>query len=247
MSDIDQSDSLEAALLPNEYEKRDNRPTDLSRVSRIRNAFFKTSAILWFLLTTLAALKILLQPLPSSLSKKTIQLEEDISLNVPEFPKTITQFQSVSGYTIDPLNTTAEEETAMVKLWSELMPAGRGFILPNGSVESLAPGIWETDRDEYNWAISTFHQLHCVYLLMEGYNKAVRNQPSMQKHISHCSEYLRKTIMCHADTTLEGRNPTAIERSGTISGDGANRVCKNYWDVFEWAQERRRSHFKMIG
>lgn len=82
---------------------------------------------------------------------------------------------------------------------------------------------------------------------MEGYNSAMRNQTTKHTHVRHCFEYLRKSLMCYADTTLEGRDPDVQEEGDGTTGMGARHVCKNYWDVFKWAEDHRRSIKQSIG
>ena len=49
-------------------------------------------------------------------------------------------------------------------------------------------------------------------------------------HIAHCFDYLRQGIMCSADVTLE---------SNTTLGTGWGSVhqCKNYTEIFDWAND----------
>lgn len=49
-------------------------------------------------------------------------------------------------------------------------------------------------------------------------------------HSSHCFDYLRQSILCAADTTLEGK---------TTSGPGWGSVheCKDYDALLAWANE----------
>lgn len=80
-------------------------------------------------------------------------------------------------------------------------------------------------------------------------------------HILHCLDYIRMSVMCHADTALEGSDPMSIARgdravceissrlrhlerranSGEIiqgtSGLGSTHVCKNWDDVMSWTDE----------
>lgn len=46
-------------------------------------------------------------------------------------------------------------------------------------------------------------------------------------HFNHCVDYLRQTLLCHADTTLEGQDPTQQLRPDS-SGLGVEHTCRNY-------------------
>jgi hypothetical protein len=56
-------------------------------------------------------------------------------------------------------------------------------------------------------------------------------------HLEHCFDYLRNTIMCCGDTTLEGQ-AEGSDLPGT-DGLGAMHMCKNYDEIFAWAEANR--------
>ena len=104
------------------------------------------------------------------------------------------------------------------------------------------------------YMLSVFHQLHCLVrpslsgmgrvrrepnlmvqigkqtAIVEAYGRLRINNTVAQAdwHFMHCVDYLRQSILCAADTTVEG--------SG--NGWGATHVCKNFDDVKEWAEHR---------
>lgn len=129
----------------------------------------------------------------------------------------------------------------MKQKWNAMLPKGKGFIQPNGSTIELQPGIWTADMG-YIWGLSTYHQLHCLWLLMDGYNSAVLARPINNKHhIRHCFDYIRQVLLCVSDVALEGRDPEGGKEDAPIHGIGAKRVCKDSRELFEWAEERRTS------
>lgn len=78
--------------------------------------------------------------------------------------------------------------------------------------------------------------------MMAFHEQFIGRQPYLE-HIRHCFEYLRLTLMCHGDTTLEGVNdvtPAFHDDHGGAPKAGARRVCKNYDQVYTWAQDHRR-------
>ena len=43
-------------------------------------------------------------------------------------------------------------------------------------------------------------------------------------HVRHCIDYLRQSLMCHADTNLE----PIIEELGGATGFGSEHKCRNF-------------------
>ncbi len=58
-------------------------------------------------------------------------------------------------------------------------------------------------------------------------------------HVNHCFEYLRQSIMCCADTALEGDQTTFPK--GFVGSDGwdAKHVCKDYRQVYRYLEDNR--------
>jgi hypothetical protein len=51
----------------------------------------------------------------------------------------------------------------------------------------------------------------------------------------HCFDYLRQTLMCAADATLEPVDPAL----GGVTGWGTARVCRDYGALAAWAEAHR--------
>lgn len=58
------------------------------------------------------------------------------------------------------------------------------------------------------------------------------------EHLNHCWDYLRQTIMCNADVTLEWRKYG--EPVGT--GWGYQHQCKDWDAIIAWAEKYRYSN-----
>lgn len=107
------------------------------------------------------------------------------------------------------------------------------------------------------------HQLHCLYADMNFFYRLWRGEegsgsPEVIEHFNHCigeygshetnrvvwrhlelifvPEYLRQTLVCFGDTTLEGS--PLFEPEGT-SGNGALRVCRNQETMHSWLEDHR--------
>lgn len=51
-------------------------------------------------------------------------------------------------------------------------------------------------------------------------------------HVDHCFDYLRQSIMCSSDTTLEW-----IMKDGReVDGWGVTHVCRNFKELFDWTE-----------
>lgn len=95
--------------------------------------------------------------------------------------------------------------------------------------------------------ISVFHQLHCLYTLRRAYFAEQAGDKELQdfdfghdrnEHAGHCFEYLRQSLMCSADSSVE---PAHVEKKGgqEFLGWDVPRMCRNYDQLKNWAEERR--------
>ncbi|EGY23617.1 uncharacterized protein VDAG_05055 [Verticillium dahliae VdLs.17] len=68
---------------------------------------------------------------------------------------------------------------------------------------------------------SITHQLHCLFAVVQTYSglKSEHELPEDHHwHMIHCFAYLRQTIMCSADTALEGLETTFPDHNGGSDG-----------------------------
>jgi hypothetical protein len=93
--------------------------------------------------------------------------------------------------------------------WNAASPVGKGFV-------RLGP----QDRI---FAISMFHELHCLRMINLGLHGDAMVSPA---HLKHCLGKLRQGILCGSDLTLE---PGDFEEREYKAGDiGATHVCKDW-------------------
>jgi hypothetical protein len=98
------------------------------------------------------------------------------------------------------------------------------------------------------FTIAVFHELHCLMhisafldkLTMKIRNKDWLLDDEALAHTDHCFNYLRSALMCASDTTLEGQAQSDLQKGahGT-DGTGAVHNCRNYDEVYAWAENRR--------
>ncbi|KAH8900793.1 hypothetical protein GQ53DRAFT_815648 [Thozetella sp. PMI_491] len=149
--------------------------------------------------------------------------------------KLITLDVMESGYLPNPSNATAEENWNSDKLWSDLMPVGNGFVVATQGPEQLPEAQWVPQLQENLYQIAVYHQIYCLTTILMAYNQTVQGYPQEWAPIAQCFNYLRESLMCHADTTLEGKDddPTTY------------RVCKDYGEIRDWAQAHRQKPKKI--
>ncbi|CZT10174.1 uncharacterized protein RAG0_14715 [Rhynchosporium agropyri] len=180
--------------------------------------------------------------------KQTNFLNGDISHIVPEFSTELVRFKA--EYDLYAPNYQSDENMKMVHAnMASLVPKGSAMIpvdnwqdYPSLGEPMLDP--WEGSRPLYKASFT--HQLHCLTLLMESYDRLLRYGPDGTEkitpsghdapHTTHCWDYLRQSIMCCGDTSLEGRSPTSKNQT---SGFGNVHVCKNYREVYAWIEATR--------
>ena len=56
-------------------------------------------------------------------------------------------------------------------------------------------------------------------------------------HMRHCFDYLRRAIMCAADTNLEA----VSQENRVTTGWGSTRTCRDYSAVKAWAESWRNT------
>ncbi|KAI4129415.1 MAG: hypothetical protein LQ338_002255 [Usnochroma carphineum] len=154
---------------------------------------------------------------------------------------------------------TALSKRAAITIFAvvALIASGAGFatgVMVSGNKEALPELGTSATRDGLGYVneatnlgkgnfsvISVFHQMHCLYTLRRAYYSngtggedfdfgLERNQ-----HVAHCFEYLRQSIQCSADSTIE---PAEHAANGFL-GWGFPRMCRDYTELSHWAEKRR--------
>ncbi|PQE27914.1 Tat pathway signal sequence protein [Rutstroemia sp. NJR-2017a BBW] len=93
-------------------------------------------------------------------------------------------------------------------------------------------------------AFSVFHQLHCLdgirhaYWTMRNGNHSEEGnshhaEHSADTHIRHCLEYIRQSLICSADTTIELAEKAAEGKVG-VRGFGTEHICRDFHQLVEW-------------
>ncbi|KAJ7454050.1 hypothetical protein B0H11DRAFT_1740818 [Mycena galericulata] len=108
-------------------------------------------------------------------------------MKTPVFPVTVPPAGlSTFRSTHYELNSSHDEN------WSSLTPPHSGGFIFHPLTETF-------------YAVSLYHQLHCLNSLRKNIAKGpqLTLTPGLIAHANHCLDYLREALLCHADTTLE--------------------------------------------
>ncbi|KAI8627284.1 hypothetical protein F5Y19DRAFT_477498 [Xylariaceae sp. FL1651] len=145
----------------------------------------------------------------------------------PDFPYLIRTFSYNRTFGADPAQNKFTEDA-----WDSLVPLGQGTVkLSNGTSQV--------------YTLSIMHQLHCLWSIHESFYTALHAHPEdvdMQDfpHIRHCFDYVRQSIMCSADVTLE---PVDLALGGVTGWDGKH-ICRDFGSVTAWAEDHRTNNLR---
>ena len=123
---------------------------------------------------------------------------------------------------------------------------GRGFVVIENSTKypSLQRPwhIHSVPGDGYS--IAYLHQYHCLYMILKAHGGLRFNHPphdhDMERHVTHCFDYLRQSIYCAGDSALEGKS--AIPGLDMTDGWGDTHVCKSQDALLKWVLDNRFSN-----
>ncbi|KAL5522477.1 hypothetical protein ACEPAG_8493 [Sanghuangporus baumii] len=125
------------------------------------------------------------------------------------------------------------ESTVHYQLNGSLADQEWGMLLPE-------PAILVRLGPHYRpFAISMLHSLHCLDKLRHSIQEAPRTRIG-RIHVEHCANYIRESVLCAADTTLE---PTSKGRTNIDDLQAVTRKCRDWTAVYE---EIRRNHDQFV-
>ncbi|KZV99840.1 hypothetical protein EXIGLDRAFT_205910 [Exidia glandulosa HHB12029] len=116
--------------------------------------------------------------------------------------------------------------------WSALFPRGGGFLRLSNSPSEPLQGF------------SMFHALHCLnaarmaleaaFNVSSPFARQFFDAPDSFGHLQHCMIYLRQSLLCAADATLE---PESEHTPGGVAGSGVQHVCRDRSVLYDAAEE----------
>ncbi|KAL7944867.1 hypothetical protein V8C42DRAFT_64457 [Trichoderma barbatum] len=129
--------------------------------------------------------------------------------------------------------------------WMNLFPKGKGYVsIENIKAAGPVPDyVRDTSTDGTGrFSVAVFHQLHCLYLLQSDLFEALEaNITEPHSHTLHCLDYLRESILCTSDSTLEPFKPkfdSTANRKG-VDGYGTPHQCRDFGKLRNWAERFR--------
>lgn len=169
---------------------------------------------------------------------------------VPNIPMQRTTFEKHPLYSQRP-NELSDEA------WNKLLPDGRGFVYVPDWKKYDYPAGQETEYGMI-YSVALFHQMHCLGQLRRFtwmFLDAISNNDTeaMDKvkdmfamdhmdHMNHCFDYLRQSIACSGDMTMEWPRTEADGRRFAVDGWGIPHECKNWGNIMEYMNETHFDH-----
>jgi len=154
---------------------------------------------------------------------------------VPRFPLKTYTFVQNPRYLHEDMFANTTDTLHTLHHWIELSADGRGYVkIENPEFFGLGEPYSSRVNESYSepvYMVSAFHQLHCLSYLVEHYQAAINKTELTQEvahHTAHCFDYLRQSIMCAADISLEGKTDAG-------PGWGSKHECKDYDALLKWA------------
>ncbi|KAM0276855.1 hypothetical protein ACHAQH_006331 [Verticillium albo-atrum] len=182
----------------------------------------------------------------------------DITGFVPEFSQQLTTFSPSETYIPTNITTFLSNETQSA--WLDLVPRGLGYL---DTTHSQNTNNLPTPLPEYApkrvFTTSVTHQLHCLHAIVKGFASLQSETTTRRRsddgkgghddgahdpedggfHLQHCFEYLRQSILCCGDVTLEGTQTTFPPGFEGSDGWDAKHVCRDYEQVKTFLEVNR--------
>ncbi|KAJ3029528.1 hypothetical protein HDV00_009553, partial [Rhizophlyctis rosea] len=132
---------------------------------------------------------------------------------IPNFPKKTQTFLPDEHMLSDDMFKSGDDTRRKLHNWIPLSTRARGYVqIPDyKSYDLLEPYIVPVNytSDGPAYMMSVFHQLHCLSYLVEHFQAGYGGtalEDEVAHHAVHCFDYIRQSLMCNADTSLEGKN-----------------------------------------
>lgn len=122
--------------------------------------------------------------------------------------------------------------------------AGRGFVrVDNASSYPDLQSPFHLPENSFDgYSIASLHQYHCIYMIMHSYGSSRFRKESedtdMGRHVTHCFDYLRQSVLCAGDSALEGESEIV---KGMTDGWGVSHMCRKRSEWMDWVVEKRFS------
>ncbi|KAK7741828.1 hypothetical protein SLS53_004893 [Cytospora paraplurivora] len=109
------------------------------------------------------------------------------------------------------------------------------------------PHVDSNTEEAWDSIVPRRPQVHTLsWSIHRNFYAAMHNQASgdgtenTSAHMRHCFDYLRQSLMCAADATLEPVDPNL----GGVTGWDNARVCRDYGELAAWAESHRVNNLR---
>ncbi|KAH7324813.1 hypothetical protein B0I35DRAFT_425006 [Stachybotrys elegans] len=146
-------------------------------------------------------------------------------------PYTQTEFVYSSPFSLAPPQGEGSGDESE-PIWDDLVPNGLGYFRDG----KIAPKVSIP---------TTFHQLHCLYILRRAYY-STRSDSQLESfdlgknrtiHAAHCFDYLKQTITCSVDSTVEPYEDD--DNTDGFLGSGFLRQCRSFDALKQYVEKWR--------
>lgn len=100
---------------------------------------------------------------------------------------------------------------------------------------SLEDGLVHLGPEYRPFAVAMLHTFHCINRIRARLVN-IPHTPQTRAHVEHCFNYMRQSVLCAADTTLEPLSETYMEAYGVQNIDGletnVKHVCRDWSAVY---------------
>ncbi|KAI6086358.1 hypothetical protein F4821DRAFT_129464 [Hypoxylon rubiginosum] len=157
---------------------------------------------------------------------------------VPRFPRKTYTFLPDPQYVRDDMLFDEHNTLHTLHNWIPLSADARGYVqIPDYDTYDMLSDPYTVainrTSDGPAYMMSVFHQLHCLSYLVDHFQQGYAGTEltdEVAHHSAHCIDYIRQSIMCAADTNLEGKTEAG-------PGWGSKHECADYDAVLAWANE----------
>jgi hypothetical protein len=102
--------------------------------------------------------------------------------------------------------------------------------------------------DNRTFAVSLFHQEHCLLYLHAQLSDRTKDDDSGGRfaHHQHCLNYLRQQALCHPDLTLEPGDFAAATRDFEVGRVGQTHVCRDFDMAWDYNTEKWLEWYRFL-
>ncbi|KAE8356756.1 hypothetical protein BDV28DRAFT_144878 [Aspergillus coremiiformis] len=140
-------------------------------------------------------------------------------------------------------NRTTEEQVR--EAWGKYGLASYGFItVPDPEAYDLPPNENVVPGTRNTYMVSVYHQLHCLKVLHLALLPVMMHGATVESgatgdgfehhHLEHCLDYLRQSVMCSGDVTLEPPDEHPEKGKSPLQGWGVRHVCRSWNEIEGW-------------